>query len=454
MVPPQLRLRFGNEIYLFAFIAASAFTYSPALVMWSGICAATAWSIATLSVVLLPDTVTSMPGHALAGSAVQRVTDPHRVFLNVWGRQVVVFLVTAGSLAALMRRARRLVERQTAAERERANLSRYFSPNLVDELAQADQPLGPTQQHVAVLFVDMVGFTRVAEALAPPAVIALLREFHGRMQAAVFAHDGTVDKYIGDAVMATFGTPRAGAHDASNALRAARAMCEAMTTWNRTRTARGEAPVAIGVGVHYGAVVLGDIGGESRLEFAVLGDTVNVASRLERATREIGATIVASDAVVAAARARGRRRRVGAGGIPAGPAADVARAGGRRWGSGSRKAATPPACVRVRRRAARPLRAVAPVAPRHLLAVLGVELLARRLVFLGGARRGRHRPEILLALPQPVAGVVRIVMPGKSMTPVPLGMVAAILHVDASPAQSRGRRCAIRRRCRSPRTAP
>ena len=302
VLPPQLRLRFGNEIYLFAFIVASAFTYSPALVMWSGVCAATTWSLATLAVVLLPDTVASMPSSGAHADAVRRAVDPHTVFLNVWGRQVVVFLVTAGSLATLVQRARRLVERQTSAERERANLSRYFSPNMVDELAQADQPLGPTQQQVAVLFVDMIGFTRLAESLAPPAVIALLREFNGRMQAAVFAHHGTVDKYIGDGVMATFGTPRAGAHDASNALRAARAMCEAMTAWNLSRTARGEAPVAIGVGVHYGTVVLGDIGGESRLEFAVLGDTVNVASRLERLTREIGATIVASDAVVATAR--------------------------------------------------------------------------------------------------------------------------------------------------------
>jgi adenylate cyclase len=305
VLPPQLRLRFGNEIYLFAFIVASAFTYSPALVMWSGVCAATTWSLATLAVVLLPDTVASMPSAGAHADAVRRAVDPHTVFLNVWGRQVVVFLVTAGSLATLVQRARRLVERQTSAERERANLSRYFSPNMVDELAQADQPLGPTQQQVAVLFVDMIGFTRLAESLAPPAVIALLREFHGHMQAAVFAHQGTVDKYIGDAVMATFGTPRAGAHDASNALRAARAMCEATTAWNRARSARGEPPVGIGVGVHYGAVVLGDIGGESRLEFAVLGDTVNVASRLERATREVGATIVASDAVVGAARAEG-----------------------------------------------------------------------------------------------------------------------------------------------------
>jgi adenylate cyclase len=305
LLPAQVRLRFGNEIYLFAFIVVSAFTYSPRLVLWSGVCAAIAWSVATLVVLALPDSVMSMPSHA-AGDALARATDPHRVYVNVWGRQVVVFLVTAGTLAALVRRARRLVERQATAERERANLSRYFSPNLVDELAQTDQPLGPTrQQEVAVLFADLVGFTRLAETLPAPAVIALLREFHGRMQTAVFAHRGTVDKYIGDAVMATFGTPVRGAADATNALRAARAMRDAVAAWNAARVAAGEVAMRIGIGVHYGTVVLGDIGGESRLEFAVLGDAVNVASRLERLTRELGAEIVVSDEVVAAARREG-----------------------------------------------------------------------------------------------------------------------------------------------------
>lgn len=304
VVPPQIRLRFGNDIYLFVFIIASAFTYSPLLVLWTGFCAALVWSVATLAIVLLPDSVTYMPVHASPEDLLARVTDPHRVYLNVWGRQVLVLLVCAGALAVLVERARRLVERQATTERERANLSRYFSPNLVDELAQTDQPLGPTrQQAVAVLFADLIDFTRLAEGMTPDAVIALLRELHGRLQAVVFAHGGTVDKYVGDAVMATFGTPHPGPHDATDALRAALAMRDAVDAWSRERAARGEPALQIGVGVHHGPVVLGDIGGESRLEFAVLGDTVNVASRLERLTRELGVAVVASDDLVRAVRA-------------------------------------------------------------------------------------------------------------------------------------------------------
>jgi len=310
LLPPQHLLRVGNDLYMFVFIAAAVFAYSPAVVLWTGICAALAWSIATVWIVLLPDTTGLISAGAWRAMTdaerYQLLIDPHRVYLGLWGREVVLFLLTAAALAVFVRRARRLVVQQAQAERERTNLSRYFSPNLVDELAQADQPLGATrQQDVGVLFADIVGFTTMAETLPPPAVIELLRAFHGRMERLVFDHGGTVDKYIGDAVMATFGTPRAGPADATSALRCACAMVQSMHEWNAERAQRGEPPIRIGIGVHYGPVVLGDIGGEARLEYAVIGDTVNVASRLERLTRAQGAAIVASNALVTAVRREG-----------------------------------------------------------------------------------------------------------------------------------------------------
>ena len=310
LVPAQMTLRFGNESYVFVLIVASVFTYSPAMVLWTGVCAALVWSAATLFLLLQPDSVVSWSSsaweHLRGGALLAAMLDPRRVNPGLWGRLVVLFLVTAAALAVFVHRARRLVERQAEAERERANLSRYFSPNQVEELAQSDTPLGTTrQQDVAVLFADLVGFTAVAEILPPAAVIGLLREFHEHMQGAVFAHGGTVDKYVGDAVMATFGTPQPGPSDATHALRCAAAMRAAVAAWSAERTARGAPTLRIGIGAHYGPVVLGDIGGASRLEFAVIGDTVNVASRLERLTRTLDAAIVVSDALIAAARGEG-----------------------------------------------------------------------------------------------------------------------------------------------------
>jgi adenylate cyclase len=133
-------------------------------------------------------------------------------------------------------------------------------------------------------------------------VVATLRAFHGKLERAVFDHGGTLDKFLGDGVMATFGTPTVGPHDARNALAAARAACAAIASWNAERAARGEPAIQVSIGIHYGPVVLGDIGSERRMEFAVLGDVVNVAERLEGLTRRLGCQIVVSDDTVQALR--------------------------------------------------------------------------------------------------------------------------------------------------------
>jgi PAS domain S-box-containing protein len=190
----------------------------------------------------------------------------------------------------------------TEVERKRASLARYFSPNMVDELMQTGGDLDTARlQMVAVLFVDMIGFTRISARLRSVEVIGLLREFLGFFEEAVFAHGGTLDKYLGDGLMATFGTPRPGPKDASNAIACAVEMARQIVIWNAHRQSAGLEELRIGIGVHYGEVVLGDIGGERRMEFAVVGDTVNIASRIQDMTRQLGLAILASDAIVQAA---------------------------------------------------------------------------------------------------------------------------------------------------------
>jgi adenylate cyclase len=194
----------------------------------------------------------------------------------------------------------REIERQrAAAERARNNLSRYFSPNLVEMLAERDEPLGAVRrQTVAVLFADIVGFTSMAERMAPEAVVRMLREYHERMTAQIFACGGTVDKYIGDEIFAVFGVPAASAEDAANALKCANMMLSALECWNKEREARGEPRLAIGIGLNYGPAVLGDVGSEHSFSFTVIGDTVNTASRLQRLTRSLETPLVIGDALV------------------------------------------------------------------------------------------------------------------------------------------------------------
>jgi adenylate cyclase len=156
-----------------------------------------------------------------------------------------------------------------------------------------------------VLFADVQGFTALAEGLSPEATMGLLRGFHARMAEAVFRHQGTLDKFIGDGLMATFGTPEPAAGDAARALACARDMLATVAAWNRERVGAGEPALAVGIGLHLGPVTTGDIGGAARFEFAVIGDTVNVASRLERLTRELGTPLVASEVLVRRAEVEG-----------------------------------------------------------------------------------------------------------------------------------------------------
>jgi adenylate cyclase len=231
-------------------------------------------------------------------------SDPNTVSAIALVKQVFLSLIITAVLAAAVRRARALALRQVRVEAERAQLARYFSPNLVDELSNTERALGAIRKtELAVLFVDIVGFTRLSETTAPEETIALLRAFHARMQDVVFAHRGTLDKYLGDGLMATFGTPLPGPRDAAAALAAARDMAAAVRRWNGERRAQGATPIEIGIGVHWGPAVLGDIGGENRLEFATIGDTVNVASRLEALTRDLDVEIVVSGDLVRAMRA-------------------------------------------------------------------------------------------------------------------------------------------------------
>ena len=192
------------------------------------------------------------------------------------------------------------------AERRRASLARYFSPNMVDELMQTAGDLRRIRtQTVTVLFADIMDFTRLTAGAPPAELVSLLREFLGLAEEAVFSHNGTLDKFLGDGLLATFGTPHQGPRDATNGVDCAVAMMKKVVAWNTRRRAKGLDPWLIGIGLHTGPVVLGDIGSERRMEFAVLGETVNLASRIERMSRRLGIAAVASSSVIEAVRGEG-----------------------------------------------------------------------------------------------------------------------------------------------------
>lgn len=295
--PAPMQFRFGNFIYFYMLLSTAVLTYSWRTIVFMSAWVAVAWTAGvawSMSSVAYPELSQRMMSAFPDLPLIAEFLDPNAVNVPNRVQELVVFLLVAATLATASWRSNRLVHRQADAERERSNLARYFSPNVVETLARSDSPLREIRaQNVAVMFLDIVGFTTYADQHEPAAVIRTLRDFLERMEREVFRHDGTLDKYLGDGLMATFGTPVAGKSDALNALRCGRAMLKAVEAWNAERRRRGEAALAIGIGLHYGPVVTGDIGA-NRLELAVIGATVNIASRLEAQTRVIGVSLVAS----------------------------------------------------------------------------------------------------------------------------------------------------------------
>jgi adenylate cyclase len=299
--PRALPLRYASFMYFFLFLMQAAFSFRPRLLLWTGLCGFSAWTLGFLWIVTRPETIVGPPSGASRAAQLASYFDPNFVSALKYQNEMIAFLLVSAGLALLVRRSRTLVTERADAERTRGNLARYFSPKVVDTLAERDEPLGRVRrQQVGVLFADLVGFTTMAEDMTPEEVMALLRDFHGRMEEVVFRHGGCLEKFIGDALLATFGVPEPGRRDATDTLACARGMRTALEAWNQERAAAGLPALRMGLGLHHGPVVAGDIGSRRNMAFATVGDTTNVTSRLQALTRDLAAGVVVSGALVAA----------------------------------------------------------------------------------------------------------------------------------------------------------
>lgn len=296
-LPIQFNLRNGVFIYFFVILAGLAYVYRPHLVVWCGISVTVFWSIGVYWIMRQPGSIWQDLTDNDFDAFLEVYSSPSYVDLGVRVQEVVVFLIVAGLLALAVSRARAIALRQANLAQERANLARYFPSQTADLLASQTDPFADPREHnAAVLFADLVSFTAWAQKRPPSETIALLRDVHRLLAEIVFRNGGTLDKFVGDGLMATFGTPRPGDRDASSALAAAVQLSDEFVAWSKASTIQDLPKLAIGV--HYGPIVMGDIGTDNRLEFAVLGDTVNVASRLETATRELQCRCLLSQELV------------------------------------------------------------------------------------------------------------------------------------------------------------
>ncbi len=172
--------------------------------------------------------------------------------------------------------------------------SRYVSSNLVEELLNQEIKLGGEKKEISVLFSDIRGFTSMSEKMQPEEVVAILNEYLTEMTDTIFKNMGTLDKFIGDAVMALFGTPAFYKDHALRALKTAFMMKGRLNDLNEKWISEGKNTLRIGIGINTGEVIAGNMGSMKRMEYTVIGDTVNLASRLESLNKDLGTEIIIS----------------------------------------------------------------------------------------------------------------------------------------------------------------
>jgi adenylate cyclase len=212
--------------------------------------------------------------------------------------EVLTAIATQASIALQNSEYARALEHEAA---QRAQLSRFLSPALVEQAAHGKIELskGGALTELTILFSDIRGFTALSEKLPAQEVVRMLNDYFELMVDILFEHNGILDKFIGDAIMGLWGSPLKREDDATQAVRAAVKMQKRLAQWNETRVASGKVPIEIGIGLHTGQVVVGNMGSSKALSYTAIGDGVNLASRLCGMARE-GMVLISEDCAVRA----------------------------------------------------------------------------------------------------------------------------------------------------------
>ena len=280
--PPSFYLKAPTMIYVFIFIGLRVLTFRARYVVAAGLTAAAGWAALTAYA------IHASGGREMITRDYVEYMMSNSILIGAEVDKIITILVVTVVLAAAMGRARRLVVRSAAEGAAARDLARFFSPEVARRITASERVVeagSGEAREAAVVFSDLRGFTRFSHTVSPGEVIAMLTEYQQALVPALQAHGGTIDKFMGDGIMATFGAVRPSETAAADALRAVDAVMEAAAEWNRRRAAEGLPAHRVNAAAAFGPIVFGAVGDRERLEYTVIGDPVNQAAKLEKANR-------------------------------------------------------------------------------------------------------------------------------------------------------------------------
>jgi adenylate cyclase len=280
--PPSFSLKAPTLLYVFIFIGLRALRFDARYVLLAGGAAALGWAV-LIAYVLTYDM--SGMGHAAITRNYVTYLTSNSILLGAEFDKIISILIVTLVLSVAIWRARGLLVKSVAEQAAASALARFFAPEIAERIRGAQREIRAGQgqaREAAILTTDLRGFTKLSMGLEPDAVIALLIDYQKRLVPIIQRHGGAVDKFLGDGILATFGCAAPSESYAADALRAALEIEAAAGVWADEREAAGLPPIAVGVAVTTGRVIFGAIGDESRLEFTVIGDAVNLAAKLDK----------------------------------------------------------------------------------------------------------------------------------------------------------------------------
>lgn len=306
MQPAAFYLKAPTVLYLFIFIAIRTLRFEPSYVILSGVAAATGWVVMVVYAVFLDGM-----GAPVTRDYVQYLTT-NAILIGAEFDKIVSILVVTAILAIAIVRARGLLTRAVQESLAARELSRFFARDVADRITDLDRAveLGRGEvREAAILYVDIRGFSGIATEIPPDALLDLLSDYQHVVVPLIQEHGGSIDKFLGDGIMATFGATRVGGTPEADALRAVDAVTAAAAEWRRRRDAAGLVAPVIGTAVAAGPVVFGAVGDDTRLEYTVIGAAVNLAAKLEKHTKAEGVRALTDRTTYERARAQGYARQ-------------------------------------------------------------------------------------------------------------------------------------------------